>query len=440
MPATLTAIYCRLSHAPDGSVEKVDRQEAICRQVADRLGWTVDAVLVDNNVSAWRRGVRRQGWEDLLGGIQAGRWRHVVVYHGDRLIRQPFDLEKLLALADAKGVHLASASGTAQLDNPDDRFKLRIEAAVACREVDNTSRRMRTALEAHAHQGRMHNGGRRPYGTHRDGTLHPDEAPVIREVARRLIDGESIGGLARWLNVTGHRTPSGGTWSTTKLRMMLSRPRLAGLREHHGRIVGPGLWEPVLDEDTWHGVQAALARRTAAHAHPKTGGRWLLSGILRCDKCKQGLYVHMAGGSKKYTCRKGCVGIAQQHADRAVQYAVIAYLQAKQISPVDEEDDTGEELARLRAQRTAYLAQFRGSDLLTPAELADLLEPLQQRIGALSSRPALPDFGEDVEAGWWAATFDRRRETIAAVAAWTVAQQGRTGRFDPTRIQPAWRQ
>ncbi|KAB1141601.1 hypothetical protein F7R91_31780 [Streptomyces luteolifulvus] len=54
-------------------------------------------------------------------------------------MRQPFDLERLLSVAESRGIRIASPSGARDLDNPDDRFILRIEVAQACRESDNTS-------------------------------------------------------------------------------------------------------------------------------------------------------------------------------------------------------------------------------------------------------------------------------------------------------------
>src|SRR4051794_21577866 len=98
--STRAAIYCRLSFAPDGSVEKVERQEHDARTLAEQRDWTVTEVHVDNNRSAWRRDRRRPGWDALLDAIRDRRVDAVIVYHPDRLIRQPYDLEALLTLAD----------------------------------------------------------------------------------------------------------------------------------------------------------------------------------------------------------------------------------------------------------------------------------------------------------------------------------------------------
>jgi site-specific DNA recombinase len=74
------------------------------------LGWGLvivpGAVLVDNNRSAWQRNRSRPGWRALLELIRAGGVGHVIVYHPDRLMRQPRDLEKLLTLSEEHDITL----------------------------------------------------------------------------------------------------------------------------------------------------------------------------------------------------------------------------------------------------------------------------------------------------------------------------------------------
>jgi DNA invertase Pin-like site-specific DNA recombinase len=48
-------------------------------------------VFVYDNRWAWQRNRHRPGWNALLEAIRAGRLRHVIVYHPDRLMRQPRD-------------------------------------------------------------------------------------------------------------------------------------------------------------------------------------------------------------------------------------------------------------------------------------------------------------------------------------------------------------
>ena len=87
-------------------------------------------VELDDGLSAWKRRVRRPGWERLLERVQSGESDGIVVWHTDRLFRQPRDLEFLIALAE-RGFTVYSARGERDLSDPDDRFILRIEVAHA---------------------------------------------------------------------------------------------------------------------------------------------------------------------------------------------------------------------------------------------------------------------------------------------------------------------
>src|SRR5579859_3076293 len=189
------ALYCRMSVADMGDVEKVERQEEDCRQVCERMGWEPAEAFVDNNRSAWQINRKRPRWDAMLEGVADGRFDAIVVYHGDRLIRQPFDLEKLLSLASERGIRLASPTGTKNLDSADDRFVLRIEAAQACRESDNISRRTRRAKQARREQGVATLGRTRAFGREADGSICEAEAAAIRDVFARLVAGETKSSL-----------------------------------------------------------------------------------------------------------------------------------------------------------------------------------------------------------------------------------------------------
>src|SRR5947209_4674457 len=81
--------YARLSKNPTtGELEKIDDQLADNATVIERLGGQLGQPLSDG-LSAWKRGVRRPGWETLLERVKAGESDGIVVWHTDRLFRQP---------------------------------------------------------------------------------------------------------------------------------------------------------------------------------------------------------------------------------------------------------------------------------------------------------------------------------------------------------------
>ena len=204
------AVYCRMSLARFGDTTKVEDQERICRELCTARGWEITGVYADNNRSAWQKNRKRPGWDRMLADVGRGQVGAIVVYHGDRLVRQPFDLETLLNLAEGKGIKLASPTGTRDLANDDDLFILRIEVAAACRESAATSRRKKGEYARMRRAGLVRPGGRggRAYGYKTDGiTLLPAEVIVIQEAARRVLGGEHTLAIARDLTHARWRPP-----------------------------------------------------------------------------------------------------------------------------------------------------------------------------------------------------------------------------------------
>ncbi|MFJ9379384.1 recombinase family protein [Streptomyces sp. NPDC101455] len=305
------AIYCRLSYAPDGSVEKVERQEADCRELAARMDWVISEqhVFVDNSRSAWQRNRKRPRWDGMLAAVEAGEVDGIVVYHGDRMIRQPFDLEKLIGIAEGKRLRISSPSGTRDLDSPDDRFILRIEAAQACRSSDDTSRRVRRGVKSRVAKGLPGRGGKRPYGwgmqtgtrvvidketgTERmvpaiDTTLPiPTEISFIQQGIERQLAGADQGVVIRWLNKSGSRTTEGNQWTPKSWQNVVLAPRVAGLIEYEGQLY-EAVWDGAVSIEVWEAVKALYAANSEQYPYQGRERKRLLTGIGECYRCHGG--------------------------------------------------------------------------------------------------------------------------------------------------------
>ncbi|HEX6402145.1 MAG TPA: recombinase family protein [Pseudonocardiaceae bacterium] len=294
------AIYCRISKARDEDQTGVDRQERLCREVAARLGLVIapNEVFVDNNRSAWQRNRNRPGWNALLESIRAGGVGHVIAYHPDRLMRQPRDLEELLTLSEERDITLHGQANRRDLSDPDDRFFLRIEVAHACRSSDDTSRRLRDALEDRAREGRPHSSGQRPYGYAPDAvTIIEGEAVIVREIYARYLKGASPGVIARELNDRGELTVSGVSWQPYAVRAVLASRHVTGIRVFRGEEAGEGDWPGIIDRGTWREVQERRSYR--ASAYDRRGWRfYLLRGLVVCKRCGW----RMAGSTSKDAC------------------------------------------------------------------------------------------------------------------------------------------
>jgi site-specific DNA recombinase len=288
--ADLTAIYCRKSLKGDKLQVTVNRQRKLALADCEKLGLRVAPahVYIDNGVSAWRRNRKRPGWDKLMAAARRGEIKHIVCYHPDRLMRQPFDLEELLSISDERGIMLYGRVNRRDLQDPDDRYALRIEIAHACRSSDDTSRRTRDKLQERAEAG-LYNGTR-PYGYSKNGMkLIPAEADVVREIFSRFTAGEKPYAIAADLNKRGVLTAKGSAWTETSIRRQLRSRHVAGICVHRDEEIGVGKWPAIITRPAWDFTQELLTFRSAAadaerknRAAPRA---YILRGLVVCGKC-----------------------------------------------------------------------------------------------------------------------------------------------------------
>lgn len=451
-----SAIYCRLSWAPDGSLEKVERQEVDCRALAKRIGWRVSEqhVYADNHASAWKRNRKRPGWDAMLAALKAGEVGSIIVYHGDRLVRQPWDLEQLLRLSDERHIQLASVSGIRNLASADDRFILRIEVAQACKASDDTSRRVRRAWEARAQRGLPIGGGKRPFGFEDDYITHrPREAELLAEAASRLLAGQTIYGVVEWLK-TVSTTSMGSAWNPRALKNLLLSPRIAGLIAHQGQIY-EAAWKPIIEQEDWEEIKSLYQAKAEAFPYHGRARRYLLAGVAECSKCGKGLSTKPTGGrnrkeSRIYFCRK-CKGIGRSvmHLDEYVVNQALEVVNRpgflRELT-ADSDPRLGREIAQLERRRDEtrrQLEELADHPDINPALAAKSLTSFSRKIDELRGRQAASTRARTLaraagidRAGWDALPLDLRAEIVRGLFRIVVFPTNQRGPgFDPAAVR-----
>ena len=459
------AIYARISQDRTGEGLGVRRQIADCEAEAERRGWPVAEVYVDDDISAYS-GAHRPGYAKLLADIAEGVVDAVLVYHLDRLTRRPKELEEFVEVCDAAQLrHVATVQGDVNLGNGDGMLIARITSAVAANESDAKSRRLRRKMDEIAQTGRPNGGGNRPYGFEADKvTVRESEAQVIRTLAERLLAGESLSSLARWLNDEGIPTSVGKPWRPQGLRHLLMSPRLAGWRVHRGQVIGQGTWPAIITAQQSERIIAKLsdpARRTN-----RTARRYLLAGMLRCHRCEQVLLSHPRNDMRRYVCKSGqelpgCGGThvnalrVEELITEAVLYRLDTPALAAALAGESAADEHGAALSEQIAADEAKLeelATLYGNNDITAAEWSAARKPIDARIkqGKLQRRRAsehrqldgLIGQGGRLRQQWSSLNLDRQRAIVQALVDHAVIGPGPSSgqsRFDPDRVRPVWR-
>lgn len=435
-------IYLRISEDRTGREAGVGRQEPDCRALAERLGWEVAGVYTDNDVSAFN-GKRRPGYERLKADLLAGKIDAIVVWHPDRLYRRSRDLLDLIDLLGETKPEVATVqAGTVDLSTPNGRLVAKIGADVAEHESEHKAERVKAWHRQRAEAG-LHNGGMRPFGYCADRvTIDKAEAELIREGVRRILAGEGRFRIVSDWNARGYRTVGGSEWSPVRFRDTLTGPRIAGYRQHNGRL-HPAKWPAIIEPEVWEQVKAAFKSQKAKPGRPAS---YPLSGILRCALCGNGLTGNRSTRNgvvhRYYRCNgkqsndHGCGKIARNAArlEDHVIGEVLAALSGPGLAKalrarrkaVKGGDDTVAVIAtlegRLERLKTEYaVGGPNGEQMWTKADFVKLKAELEQKLAAAYARlgdsTAEPiDLPAGNLAGWWpTATIPERRQVIGFV-------------------------
>jgi transcription elongation factor Elf1 len=170
---------------------------------------------------------------------------------------------------------------------------------------------------------------------------------MLRDAAEGIIAGDTLRELCRDWNRDKVPTTQNSTWRVTALRRTLLSPRVAGYREHHGKIypseenqarltaagydwrnyhVGewhkliPSEWVSILPVETWMQLHAILTDPTRTTR--KGGGqpRHLLTGLIFCGVCGRRLYCRVPSLKlpvRAYYCSTDTTGGGHVHRNAA---------------------------------------------------------------------------------------------------------------------------
>lgn len=361
---THALLYCRVS-TQDQSREGVSlpQQLAACRRYAGDHGWAIGGEFQD--VLSGSRD-DRPDYQRLLAEARTrcGRGESVVVIvmrldrFGRRLLERVRAREELKAL----GVPTHSVADNGEVTD----LLSNIMASIAQEEVRLISERTSDA-KAHLSRQGWYPGGRPPWGLLlRDATaterlqgaprrvldVDPVAAPFVQEAARRLVAGESLHNLARWVSTLPSAARSGRVLGFSRLRDYLESEALRGL--HHGQ---PARWPALIDPATAQAIDARIRRWARGLRQPS--GRYLLTGLLRCPQCGAAMAGNRGYGGRRdrYRCfdwraRQSAGGMRCRYGvSMAVTDAAVLAVVTARLAPLGTHDRTQQ-----RSQERAWQA------------------------------------------------------------------------------------
>lgn len=481
--------YARISLDDENDRLGVERQRKDVTSLASSRGWEIYDYYVDNNISAYKRNIKRPEFERLIADLESGAINGIVAYDIDRVTRQPLDLERIVRIyEDRPGLLFATAQGSIDLSNSNGIFMARTLVNVANKSSADTSRRQKRKNLERAERGLPH-GSRRPYGYALNQIdLNEEEAAHLREMAHKIMSGVSYRETAYWMNESGYRTTEGALWHPITVRNTLARERYAGFRIYDG-VEYEGIWTPVFTREEWEALRQIIKERKERVAIRPNAKKYLLTGYAVCGRC--GTFLNgetkrdpaaVSGKNKGlekplrriYNCRlhgttkreAGCGGVIR-NAD-ALEHFIRELVCARLDSPAfsslltaPDTDDAVQDLAMQKetlVKRMASLVDDYADGTLDKAAYVRAKGRLEARVADIESQ--LDQFrrsrikvalepGEKVREAWMRHGDGWRRELIDTLIDRIIVNVGKTKpyydvdgkrtRFDPNLIEVKWK-
>lgn len=475
-------LYTRVSKDQSGQGDSVTEQEAEARLACAALGWTVVEVFSDNDVSASRYAKKqREDYPRLLAYLKAEAVDVLVLWESSRGDRELERWAGLLNLCRRRGVriHVIVDERTYNLDVPSDWKALATAGVDSQHESERSRQRVLRNVRANAEKGRPHGklayGYGRTYETARDGggRVRPkmkeqyiveEQAALVREMARRVLEGESLYEISNDLNARGLSSPGGKAqgWEPTEVRRLLISPLYAGMRVWRPQVGGEttivkGIWPAILS-DTDHQRLVAKLTEPDRRSFTDPAIKHLLSGLAKCGECGGPLREQKNRSIRGYICKVSfCVAVKTTWVEDFVTEAVLAraaLLDVREIFRTDDDGDSariaaGAELAGLRRElREAEnsVGTPGGISIALLGRLETRLAPLiadAERRAAPPAPPvppspallALTAAGADVRAEWEMFDILERRGVVHDLVDVRV-RRGHPGarKFNPARL------
>lgn len=456
-------ILARVSHDATGIGRSVDEQVSDLTAWAGQQGWNVVKVIREQG-SASRFSTRktRTEWDDALEWIRSGRIGALLTWENSRATRDLGGYTELSAACAKHGVKWGYGRKIYDLASREDRFRTGLDALLSEDEAARTSERVRRAVTANAVAGRPHGknvyGYRRVYHAETRQLLRvePDAetAPIVREAARRVMDGESLYSVASDFNargipprrpkITAHRKHEG--WTGVAVKQMLTMLAYAGLRQHQGEIIGEAAWPPLIAPQEWHRLQAVISRPERRRTDPWTV-TYLLTGIAQCGRpeCTGRLVTGrnssrvMVDGRPQLTHYRNYICAANLHTSIAMKYldAIVTETVLQRLERPDflvsqnrVDDVAGDERRALLEEISGHRAwldqvreratEERNLDLLFDQERRiqpkiDAAERQLKRLAHSSPSVAALASLEDIRTAWDRMTMPAKREIVRSL-------------------------
>lgn len=313
MDISRVAIYARVSteeQAKEGF--SIAAQLQTLRQYAQIYNWEVIDEYVDEGISG--KSVKgRPEMKRLIKDVENERFDAVIVWKISRLSRNMLETLMILDKFEKYNVKFISYSENFDTSSPIGRLVLQIMASIAEMERNTLAENVKLGMKQRALEGRWNGGVVFGYDTvKKELVINEKEAEVVQLIYHMYANGKGLRAISNHLNKAGYKTKRNRYFSINGVAQILDNVIYNGKiswlkfenwdsKRRKGKNPNPilveGKHEPIISDELWSVVRAR--RKSKSFKQRQSNEPFLLSGLLRCPDCGQGMVPSITTHTRK---------------------------------------------------------------------------------------------------------------------------------------------
>lgn len=223
------AAYARVSTGKDAMLHSLSQQvSAYSKMIQSHPGWQYVGVYADEAITGTKE--ERSDFQRMLADCRAGRIDLIITKSISRFARNTVTVLESVRELKALGVDIFFEEQNIHSLSSEGELMLTILASYAQEESRSVSENQKWRIRKSFENGEIM-CWRFMYGyCIQNGVITIDEekAPIVREIFRRVIDGETLSAIARDLNERGIETFFGREWNNERIHALVANEKYAG--------------------------------------------------------------------------------------------------------------------------------------------------------------------------------------------------------------------
>ena len=259
------------------------------------MDWSIFKIYADEGISG--KDIKgRPAIRDMIGDVEAGYVKNVLVFKIDRLTRSTADLIYMVDLFNQYDCTFNSLMESIDTQTASGRMFLKIIGIFAEFERENIIERTKIGVERKVKEGYSLCTAMASFGYDRQAgqkiqSVNEDEAEIVNEIFSMFVSGGlSLTDIARRLNLREIKTKTDKTWTSTKVRRVLQNCNYVGnVRHHVGDKKQSKIWEGLHDAivplELFNSATAMLNANIKRSVTDSPSEDKYFAGFLVCAMC-----------------------------------------------------------------------------------------------------------------------------------------------------------